>query len=290
MTNFTFSFFDETEISKLINSKNGSVEEHVGSISKTFMGRKYNTQGPLGEGADARYDQDPLWRTDEFDCTTYVETIMAILLSNDIVEFKEKMNLIRYREGEISFVTRNHFTSADWIPRNIEAGFIRDITNDVFDSSKVREAQTTIDKKGWYRKMGESRLSLQDKTEDKYQLLESLRDEGEQFAPELAYVYYMPVDKIFKKNKKLKKGIFSHIKSGSVINIVRPDWNLTKYIGTNLNISHQGLAIRENGKLYFRHASPTGEGKVRQDLLEDYLRKYIGHKTVKGINVLEIVE
>jgi len=283
--------FNVNEVSELIDNKNGAIEDNVEVVSSVFLGRKYNTLGPLGEGYSAKYDQDPLWRTDEFDCTTYVETVMAILLSDSIDEFKQRMNMIRYLNGEISFVNRNHFTSLDWIPRNIDQGYIEDITNEVFEYDEVLEAETIINKKNWYKKMGEARVSLSSKSNrSKSVALKELREEGVDFEPEIATINYMPINKIFNANKSVKKSVFSKIKSGHIINIVRPNWNLEKYIGTNLNVSHQGFAIRHNNKLFFRHASPSGEGVVTQQVLSDYLRNYIGHKTIKGINIIEIKE
>src|SRR5688572_7398635 len=33
---------------------------------------------PLGEGPDGVYSQEPLYRTDRFDCVTYVDTVLAL--------------------------------------------------------------------------------------------------------------------------------------------------------------------------------------------------------------------
>ena len=287
-----FSVFDEDEINSLLEARNGDISESVNKLSAVFLGRSYNTLGPLGEGVDATYDQDPLWRTDEFDCTTYVETVMALLLADDIEDFKRRITEIRYQNGKISFITRNHFTSADWIPQNIELGVIEDITTEVFNEKYIEMASSKINKKEWYKKMNMDRISILEKStlEDREDLLNELQEEGNQYDPVMASIPFMPIKHIFKKNKKLRRRVFNSINSGDIINIVRPNWNLEKYIGTNINVSHQGLAIRDNGSLYFRHASPSGKGVVKQDLLEDYLRKYIGHKTVKGINILKIIE
>lgn len=290
LSSVTRAQFDSGEIEKLISLKGQDIESSVDRISGVFLGRKYNTSGPLGEGEEAKYDQDPLWRTDEFDCTTYVETIMAIILSDSVEDFQQRMTAIRYLNGEVSFVTRNHFTSLDWVPRNIEEGFIADITDQVFDSAAVKEAKTVIKKKSWYEKMGESRLSLISKSsKEKNEALEQLRNEGHQFDDQEARLNYMPIAEIFDHKGRIKNQVFKNIRSAHIINIVRPDWNLEKYIGTNINVSHQGLAIRKSDGLYFRHASPSGQGVVTEQKLEDYLRKYINHKTIKGINILEIL-
>jgi hypothetical protein len=83
--------------------------------------------------------------------------------------------------------------------------------------------------------------------------------------------------------------IFDRIPSGSVINVVRPNWDLVAQIGTHLNISHQGFAVRKNGLLYFLEASEVLE-KVAMVPMADYLREYLDSPTIKGIDVLVIAK
>jgi hypothetical protein len=83
--------------------------------------------------------------------------------------------------------------------------------------------------------------------------------------------------------------IFDRIPSGSVVNIVRPNWNLVAAIGTHLNISRQGFAVRKDGVLYFLEASDVLKSVAMVPMAE-YLRAYLGSPTIKGINVLEIVK
>nr|WP_277619301.1 N-acetylmuramoyl-L-alanine amidase-like domain-containing protein [Legionella norrlandica] len=72
--------------------------------------------------------------------------------------------------------------------------------------------------------------------------------------------------------------------NGAIIEIVRPNWDLRKEIGTALNISHLGFAIWINDKLYFRQAS-SQYGKVIDVPLIDYLDKARSSPTIKGINI-----
>ncbi|MCX7978595.1 MAG: DUF1460 domain-containing protein, partial [Bdellovibrionaceae bacterium] len=75
---------------------------------------------------------------------------------------------------------------------------------------------------------------------------------------------------------------------GAVVNIVRPNWNLREIIGTNLNISHQGFLIHRDGQFFYRHASQTYRRVVEEPMLE-YLARFRGHATVRGINLLEVL-
>ena len=77
-------------------------------IGYQYLGAEYKTS-PLGE--EKSPDADPLIRFDAFDCTTFVETSLA---DGDI----EKLNNIRYKDGEIDFLSRNHFIESDWLINN----------------------------------------------------------------------------------------------------------------------------------------------------------------------------
>ncbi len=60
-------------------------------------------------------------------------------------------------------------------------------------------------------------------------------------------------------------------------------------MGTNLNVSHVGFAIRDNGELIYREASSEAN-KIIDISLAEYLQQYANDpdSTVKGIAVLEI--
>jgi hypothetical protein len=242
--------------------------------------------GPLGEGPSGRYDREPLSRFDEFDCTTFVETLTALAIADSKSDFQTTLNHIRYKNGEVSFTARNHFTDLDWIPNNVRAGFYRDVTEKTAPGAALI-ASALIDKRAWYAKLPESRIQIPGiSADDKQRLLAELRDEGLQFSPEEATVPYIPLTALFGADGG---EIFDRIPSGAVINVVRPDWDLTAQIGTHLNISHQGFAVRKNGVLYFLEPSEVLK-KVAMVPMRDYLRAYLSSPTIKGINVLEIAK
>src|SRR6185437_14935756 len=91
-------------------------------LSLALIGRPY-LLGPLGEGTDADH---PLYRTDVFDCTTFLETIMANAYCNrDRRRFclESQMREIRYSRGRIAFAERNHIPELDWLPNNVAKGY-----------------------------------------------------------------------------------------------------------------------------------------------------------------------
>lgn len=101
-----------------------------------YVGVPY-ANDPLGEGHAP--DNDPLIRFDAFDCTTFVETVLA---DGDV----QKLNKIRYAGGVPDFVQRNHFIETDWLSNN------SDIVKNVSNQYAPTAVQTvTIDKKNWFK-------------------------------------------------------------------------------------------------------------------------------------------
>lgn len=103
-------------------------------LGARYLGAAY-VSDPLGEGVG--YDSDPLIRFDAFDCTTFVETVLA---GADL----ERLNKIRYRDGVVAFENRNHFIETDWLTNN--ADLVENVSSD-YGNAQVRRA--LIDKRAW---------------------------------------------------------------------------------------------------------------------------------------------
>jgi hypothetical protein len=242
----------------------------IEDVSAHFLGRPY-VLGPLGEGPSGEYDKDPLYRFDVFDCTTFVETVMALSLAKDFADFERLMNLIRYKDGTVSYVARNHFTDADWNPNNIAAGFLKDITQTVAGKSGVKTATALIDKANWYRKTKHESV-------------------GQDIKPEMVSIPYVALDAIFAPDGEVDTDVLDRIPSGAVVNVVRPNWDLLKAIGTRMNVSHQVLMIRKDGRLLVRQATSVGKKQVVDMDAVEFMRPMLQSETIKGLNFLEVVE
>ncbi len=277
-----------TAFYKAINdsSHSSAINTRMVRISETLLNANY-LDGSLGEGANGKYDKDPFIRFDAFDCTTYVEAVLAGAMSASTQEFMPNLMKLRYKNGNISFVERNHFPSADWIPNNQDK--LTDITADIAGDSLLI-AETVIDKTAWYKKMNKSRLNCQDNSSltcDSQ--LAQLQNEGSAFTPEATTLPYVPLTAVYLGINKdswsdINYPLLDSIPSGSIINMVRPNWNLTKWIGTNMNVSHQSIAIRKEGQLYLRHASQTHKKVTDEDFIT-YFSKYLAGSSLKGFNV-----
>ena len=245
-----------------------------------FFARKFLNEkapyvvNPLGEGADSEFEKGPLYRFDAFDCTTFVETVMALSFARTAGDFLPVLNQIRYKNGIVSYQTRNHFPSLDWIPNNIQNGFVRDITSAI-DPNHFQTSRTWIEKDSWIKMKGVD-----------YQPLSGL------FNKQWASVNYITKEALLTQPQLLEK-----IPSGSIFHVVRPQWNLTAAIGTQLDISHVGFLIREEGLLYIIHASNgVRDGSsdykgVKKELLLSYIeRVMMKSPSMAGLNVLQILE
>lgn len=251
-------------------------------FSREFLGLPYGAGGPLGEGEQGRYDQDPLYRFDTFDCTTYVETIVSLALTRDVRSFEEMMDKIRYEDGQVDYLKRNHFPSLQWIPFNVENGLLSEINHLILPIKEQKVAEALINLPGWLKaiKLEEIKVPLAT-LEQRQLLLEELRSQHTNFSPIIARLNYLPISTLVERPSLLNR-----IPHGSIINFVRPNWDLTDVIGTHMNVSHQGFVFRKKEGVFLRHASTTG--KVKEELLLDYLKKFENHPTMKGIHLMKV--
>lgn len=274
----------------LSHKPSSSMPQRLNVISAQFLGSPY-LLGALGEGIDAQFDQAPQYRADAFDCDTYVTTVLALALANNTSSFKQCLAKVRYKDGKVDYISRNHFTSLDWNPNNQKQGFIRDITLSIKDQKHkpvALIASAEIDRPSWYEHLSEKTIRLLTSDPKEHaKRLKALKSEGGKLSKEVAKIPYLPLSSLFDAHGRPNTFLFSQIPDASIIEIVRPNWNVHEKIGTNLNVSHLGFAFRKQGKLYFRQAS-SQLGKVVDVPLVDYLKEKISSPTIKGINV-EIV-
>lgn len=270
-------------IKHLQTEKNNSARLHQASY---FFLRKPYLLGALGEGKYGQYDQNPLYRTDAFDCETYVDTVLALFVSHNINDFEKNIISIRYANNIPSFRTRNHFTHIDWNTHNQRKGYITDITATLFPQEH-KISRTYINKPAWFNHLSYSALKLLAAPANPNELLNRLHAESKKTKGQLSVLNYIPLSALFDHQGNPNMALFNRIPDNVVIEIVRPNWDLQKAIGTQLDISHMGFGIYQHAQLIFRQAS-TVEKKVIDIPLIEYLRNYINSTTVKGIHIEKI--
>lgn len=267
-----------------------TLPERLRYFSQLFLDKPYALTA-LGEGLAGQFDQAPLYRFDAFDCQTYVETVLALALSGTAAQFKACIRKIRYTNGEKSYLHRHHFTSPDWNRSNQQQGLLEDITLKILDQSQntpARMAETLIHEANWYQHFAADKIRLCAASPLEVQhSLEQLKKLGKFLPAKSSTIAYLPIEVLI-GNDKNSQFILDQIPNRAIIEIIRPDWDLTKTIGTHLNVSHMGVAIREQGNIFLYQASSV-TNKVSKTLLTEYLRSMQSHPTIKGINVQSIV-
>src|SRR3989338_5846673 len=273
-------FFQMTEAEiaatlKDLHDHNPSLQTRIEALSELFIGTPYRL-GPLGEGDGGEFDREPLVGFKEADCTTLVEQVTALSLKPDLEDAIRTLQRIRYRKGKISYKERNHFPEIDWVPNNIAAGYVKDITRDAA-GDKTATARKLISKKNWYanKTLDDIQGFAQASVEEKQKRLERLKTLGKGFKDENASVPYAPIDII--------PEILEKIPSGTIANVVREDKPDIPVL-----ISHQVLIITKDNAQYVRHASSSGK-MVEDVLLRDYLSRYAASSwKLLGLNLNQV--
>lgn len=279
---YTTNYFDHF-IQAVYEKKNRptDITSRVDFFSQLFLDKPY-LAGAQGEGVQGEFDQSPLYRFDQFDCVTYVNNVLALTFSNNLDEFKKNILRLNYYHADPTYENRFHFMSIDWNPQNQRNGFLKDMTTQI--SNIVAYAEGDIDKPNWFLHRDEQDIKLIhpiSQNEIKKQVAR-LRHFSHQFQKEWVRLPYLPLTLLLDHEDNL-----NHIPHGSVIEIVRPNWDLREKIGTRLHVSHVGFAIRQGNELYFRHAS-SEQKKVTSVLLIDYLRSCSRDNTIKGIHIQSV--
>jgi hypothetical protein len=256
------------------------------AVGSALLGTPYQL-GNAGEGQEDVFDEDPLWRLDVQDCTTYVETVMAAALARDRADFLRTLAEIRYDGGRVSFLTRNHFPEVDWLPNNERAGYVLDVTARLFPSLH-RTTTVVIDKPLWFEK--KTAESIEPKSRDlaeREKLAETLRGYAPLFHAASATIAYLPMPSFFVRGEHGEllpnRAVLRRIPHAAVFSVVREGWAPG---GVAMAISHQGFVIQKPDGTYLRHAS---EGRaVVEERLDLYFQKFLTSPTLRGINLLEV--
>ena len=210
----------------------------TGLPGQSFLGATYVTS-PLGEGALP--DADPLIRFDAFDCVTFVETVLA---DGDV----DKLNDIRYKDGNVGFLTRNHFIETDWLINN--SGLVENVSSE-FAMTDVRSV--IIDKRAWFKKV---------------------HNIDTDFLPERVDIEYISYENV--KQFKITKTM--------IVLFVTDNQKIHDKIGTDLAISHMGLLL-PNGMM--RHAS-SDKKCVTDVVFDEYVKERAENKKNLGIVLVKI--
>ncbi|MBI4346008.1 MAG: DUF1460 domain-containing protein [Elusimicrobia bacterium] len=272
-----FHRLDEPKIASelaAIHAAHPGLEARIAAVSERFLGTPYKL-GPLGEGETGEFDRDPLVTFAQADCTTFVEQVMALALEPELEKAKALLQRIRYRDGKVSYETRNHFPETDWIPNNMEAGFLSDVTVKVADR-KVQWVFKTIRKREWY--VAKSTADLEGFSDEpeaqRVARVERWRERGREINDVVARLPYVPLEHLAELGPAIPSGAV-----GSVIRADLPDRPVV--------VTHQVLVLQTPGGPIVRHAAYGKQ--VQDEPLDAYFAKFKDAKwRVLGLNLTTI--
>lgn len=228
---FTFNERETDAYLRWIRRARPDVLERVALLGRQNIGQPYRLY-LLGEAPFELHDPDPLYCLSASDCVTFVEHTFAMALADDWTSFFRTLQRIRYRDGEIGILTRNHFTEADWNVNN--AWLFEDITSSVGAGSQ-EPMRVTIDRGAFFARFGLD-VDLPD---------------------EVFETTYIPVGQI--------EEVLPRLRDGDVVEIVRGE-SQAPYVG------HMGLILHaDDGTVTLLHsAEPAVREEPFADYIERY--------------------
>lgn len=250
----------EKKFSWLRTAKTGSlpIGDAIAAIGKSFIGTRYEAF-TLETGDDTQ----PLIMLTGLDCTTFLETSVALALTAkkgeiNFDEYAANLEKIRYRNGSADgYLSRLHYFT-DWIADNSARGIITDVTRDLGGIPYQMHVSFMSSNPDKYARMTSSALV------DSMKKIEA-RINKRSYS-------YIPKDKV--------AGIEESIRNGDLIAI-------TSSI-KGLDIVHVGIAVvgKNNDRVYFMHApQPETDVQITKLPLSDYLKN---NKKQTGIMVLRV--
>jgi len=210
--------FSENEVDRYLqylHQREPSLKNRIKHLGKKNIGQPYEIF-LLGEFPFEIYDRQPLYCLDRSDCVVFVEHTFAMALAHDWNSFFTILQRIRYKDGHISLVSRNHYANRDWNANN--NWLVTEITD-----SLARGRTDTV----------KSVYNLQ-----KFFMRWNLETGIEKDSLEWSYIPAAYINSVSNK-----------LQTGDLVQIVRG-------VDENKWVGHFGMIIIENGEEYFLHSTP----------------------------------
>jgi hypothetical protein len=208
-------------------------------ISAAFLDTPYLADTLIGSAEKAEV---LVLRLDGVDCFTLLDTVEALRRAASFDGFKEALLRIRYRDGRVDFLSRNHFFS-EW--QAAGSDHLRDVTA-LVGGEGVRRVEKLLNKK----------------------------EDGALYLPgypvksrELAYI----------PPEVVNEAVLARLRTGDYLGIYTPR--------PGLDVTHVGIVVKREGKVFLRHASSQSQLKK---VVDQELTAYLGGK--KGLVVYRPVE
>lgn len=236
------------------------------SCRSLFFARKMLGVPYVAGTLDQNEQEELVVRLDALDCTTFVETVLALVVADkenrrDFQGFKEALTRIRYRGGVLDgYASRLHYIS-DWVKDNTRKGLVRECT---------AETSCSRQKELWLDFMTTHVDSYLPMKKDPSLVQEMARYEK---VWQGVSVSYIPKERLNESSDVLR------IKNGDILAIT------TSIKG--LDVVHVGFAYWKNGRLHLLHASSAAKKVIMDEqTLYDSSKNKKAHTGVRAIRVL----
>lgn len=211
-----------------------SLTERVKHLALKGLGQPYDIY-LLGEAPFEVWDTQPLFTFAQSDCVVFAEHVYAMSLAYDWRSFFAMLQRIRYKNGEIGNMTRNHFSLVDWDENN--HWLVRDITPELAGDDAAPVSETSGRKKFFTNRVGIPANHLGGIEET------------------TVNTNYVPADKI--------AGIQDKLQNGDLVHVIYSNMQHAGWCG------HFGLVIRgDDGTVNMLHSTPP---KVKIQPLMEYV-------------------
>ncbi len=212
--------------------------------TRPLVGRPY-VFSPLGEGEGT--DPDPRFRLDAFDCWTFVETAAALGSAATLDDARLALDDIRYR-GDIDFGHRNHEVVSQWIPANVEKGWVTDASAEIA-GRLARTAEVEYSPERWA---------------DVARAGNAIRGLAAERLPVGRFpVHYVEIANL--------ASVEMRVPEGAIVLVIREDAR-----DRATRVTHAGLAIvHADGARWVRHASSSA-GIMR--VVEEPFGRFVAHQ------------
>ena len=227
-TNIDYTSEDSVIFERVQTWKKTHHDNTCADIGELFWGAPY-----VAKTLDQNSDERLVVNLRQFDCSTFVESVLALWLLPDSASFTNYCNqltAIRYRNGKCDgYCSRLHYFS-DWIADNEAKGFVNNLTQQLGGEPFKYQVNFMSSHPQLYAQLKENSANL----------AEIVRHEKR---INMHKFHFIPIHQL--------KNAEKNIPTGSIIAIT------TQIDG--LDISHVGFAVRKNGKTFFMHAPAVGK-------------------------------
>lgn len=253
------SLFVDSIIENSAKADFKSDADRIMFFARSMIGIPY-----CGGTLDVNENESLVVRTDSVDCTTYVETVLAMYLASKIEyggynDFKKALTKIRYRDGVIKgYSSRLHYFS-DWVADNEKKGILYEVTSRSNHSQRHFSINYMTKHSVLYRHLKGDSLSVN----EMLRIEEKWKNYDMPYIPkEFLKTYYNNID----------------ICNGDIL-------ALTTNID-GLDVLHLGFAIWVDGNIHLLHASSLyGRVVIDRMSLYEYLKDRKKHTGVRVIRV-----